>query len=231
MAFRARKHADPRPGEWAAFAGEYDLTPAAEYAEALRAHLDLGPGDLDPVYQLTREGQPQLLVFDQKRQRSGPLGRVNNLRTGVVVRGRVPHSPFSLKANARRHAVLETLEAGRTGGRRLPTEFDAAFDAAVSVYARDVDQALPLLTDPVRTVLARLLRAAETAVADDEGRRAAVPRHASGAAPSVAIGPRNLFLSLEGREPVALGALSGMIADLLSLHVALVAANRRPPAG
>ncbi len=226
MAFWS-KRADAREQGWLALAEEFDLTPVPELADALREHFDLGQGELGPVYGLSRPGQPQVLAFDQVRHRSGPLGRVASFRTGVVVRARVPHAPISLRASTRGHAVLEGLEAGRSGAQRLDVSFDEEFDAAVSVYARKSETATPLLTDPVRTVLLRLLKAADETLATSNRRpQRGIPRHATGKAPSVAIGPRNLFLSLESETPFALDGLGTLIVDLLSLHVALVAATR-----
>lgn len=59
------------------------------------------------------------------------------------------------------------------------------------------------------------------------GARERIPRHGTGPAPSVAIGPRNLYLLLEGENPFPLQALGGAIVDLLSLQAALTAATRR----
>ncbi len=229
MAFWS-KRADPRGQAWLALAEEFELTPAPELADALREHFDLGPGELGPIYGLSQPGQPQLLAFDQVNHRSGPLGRVANFRTGVVVRARAPHAAVSLRASSKRHAVLEGLEAGRSGAQRLDAAFDEDFDAAVSVYAREGEAAGLMLTSPVRAVLLRLLKAADEALAASARRpQRAIPRHASGKAPSVAIGPRNLFLSLEAETPIALDVLENLIVDLLSLHVALLAAGRVTP--
>lgn len=231
MAFWAPKRADPRAGDWAAVAEEFGMTAAPELADWLREHFDLGPGEISPVYRLASPGQPQVVAFDQVSVRSGPLGRVPTWRTGVVIRSDDGDARPSLRASARRHAVLEGLAAGRSGARRLDLSGHGAFDAAVSVYARDDEVVMPLLTGPVRTVLARLLTSTDAVLArGSRGARARSQRHGTGQAPSVVVGPRNLFLSLDSEEPFALAELGAAIADVLSLQVALQASTPRTPA-
>lgn len=228
MASRRAKDGDLRAREWREFAGAFGLEPAPTLAETLREDLDLGPGAIADVYELARPDQPDVVVFEQANDRDGPAGTVAGLRIGVVVRSCVDHSPVSLRASAKRHKVLEGLVAGRSGAQRLDGAFDAEFDAAVSVYARDVEPAVALLTRPVRTVLARLLSEADEVVASATAAPTrGVPRHANGAAPSVAIGPRNLYLALEVGVPFELDALGVLMADLLTLHVALLSAAGR----
>ncbi len=229
MAFWRAKDRDLREREWRAFADAFELEPAPALAEPLREDLDLGPGAFASVYELVRPGQPDVVVFEQANDREGPAGTATGLRIGVVVRSSVEHSAVSLRASAKRHKVLEGLVAGRSGAQRLDGASDPEFDAAVSVYAREVNEAAALLTRAVRTVLARLLREADEVVASATASRAegSVPRHANGAAPSVAIGPRNLYLALEVGVPFELDALGVLMADLLSLHVALLSASNR----
>ncbi|MCW5818982.1 MAG: hypothetical protein KIT12_03640 [Trueperaceae bacterium] len=227
MAFWRPKDRDLREREWRAFAGAFELEPAPALAETLREDLDLGPGAIATVYERARPDQPDTVVFEQANDRDGPAGTLTGLRIGVVVRSSVEHSSVSLRASARRHKILEGLVAGRSGAQRLDGAFDPEFDAAVSVYAREVDQATALLTRPVRTVLARLLGEADEVVASATASHAkgSVPRHANGAPPSVAIGPLNLYLALEVGVPFELDALGLLMADLLSLHAALLSAS------
>jgi len=175
VAFWRLKDRDLREREWRAFAGAFELEPAPALAETLREDLDLGPGAIATVYERARPDQPDTVVFEQANDRDGPAGTLTGLRIGVVVRSSVEHSSVSLRASARRHKILEGLVAGRSGAQRLDGAFDPEFDAAVSVYAREVDQATALLTRPVRTVLARLLgEADEVVVGLAEGLRAAL---------------------------------------------------------
>jgi len=229
VAFRRARDGDLREREWRAFAGAFELEPAPALAEALRDDLDLGPGLIGTVYERVRPDQPDIALFEQTHDRDGPTGSVAGLRIGVVVRSNVEHSPVSLRASAKRHKILEGLVAGRSGAERLDCAFDPEFDAVVSVYAREAAAAAPLLTGPVRTVLRRLLGEADEVVASATASRTAggVQRHANGAAPSVAIGPRNLYLALEVGVPFELESLGVLMADLLSLHIALLSASGR----
>jgi hypothetical protein len=211
-----------------AVAAELGLAPAPELAERLLEQFDLGDGELAPIYRRADDGPPQIVVFEHVSARRGPLGRVVSWRTGVVVRSQEAHAAVSLRASAKRHAVLEGLTAGRSGAERLDCSADPDFDAAISVYARDGADAAPLLTGPVKTALTRLLTSTDKVLsAGARGARERIPRHGTGPAPSVAIGPRNLYLLLEAENPFDLGSLPGAIVDLLSLQAALTAASRR----
>lgn len=227
MAFWAPKRSAPEEQGWEAFAAEFGLVAAPELSERLIEQFALGAGELTRVYRLATEIAPQLVVFEHHSVRRGPLGRVDSWHTGVVVRSDDVQAHVPLRASAKRHAVLEGLAAGRSGAERLAHPDDAAFDAAVSVYARGSDDALPLLTEQVRAILVKLLGSADEVL--EGGTRAAkerIPRRGAGPAPSVAIGQRNLFLSLEGESPFPVTALGDALVDVLSLHAALVAANR-----
>lgn len=227
MPFWSRRTSDQRLEAWSAFAAEYELTPVDEMRERMREHFALGPGAIAPVYSLQRTGQPQLVLFDQRRDRSGPAGSVTSLRTGVVVRSGHDHVPVSLRASARRHKVLEEIEARRSGGARLALD-DAAFDARVSVYARDDALARSVLTPPVRSVLARLLAAADDVEPEATGDTGPIADRPApvGVAPQVVIGARNLMLLVEPRAPLAFAPLALLMTDMLTLYAAFDAAVR-----
>lgn len=228
MAFWTPKREGRRERDWTSVVQEFEMVPAPELAERLREHYDLGSGDLAPIHELTRAGQPQVVAFDQFNARTGPLGRVTTWRTGVVIRSQEAHTQVSLRASAKRHAVLEGLEAGRSGAQRLDCPEDPTFNDAISVYARESAGALPLLTAPVRTVLMRLLVSADQVLASSaRGARERIPRQATGVAPSVVIGPRSLFLALEAETPFPLESTATAIVAMLSLHAALMAATGR----
>lgn len=214
---------DPRLQEWARFAEEFEFQEAAELTEPLGQQFSLGEGQLTPVYALRRPGQPLLVAFDQRRERSGPTGSVMHLRTFVAVRGASDQSAPPMRASARRGKALESLEAGRSGAERLPMPDDPEFDESVSVYTREPHGAKAVLTPPVRSVLRRLLLAADQAAQNANGADATF---ATSVAPSLVVGQRNLLLCLEPRSALPVNALGSLLADMLSLHVALEAASR-----
>lgn len=212
---------DPRLAEWERFAAEYEMTAAAEVGQQLTARFTLGEGELLPVYSLKRPGQPLLVAFDQRRERKGPTGSVTSFMTGLALKGALNHGAPPMRASARRGRAVEALEASRSGAVRVEFPRNPEFDACVSVYARDASVARYALTPPVRVVLRRLLTGANGAVlnasnVNQESESLTV-------APSVLLGESDLLLTLEPREPLPLTALGGLLADLLSLHVALTA--------
>lgn len=225
MFFRqAGGNADERLTQWRAFAREFELEGADDLAESLQQQFGLYDGELVHVHALRRQGQPMLVVFDKQRQRSGPTGSVSNLHTFVAVRGVRPQSAPPMRATARRGKALEALEAGRSGARRLSLNNVPDFDDSVSVYTREPNTARAVLTPPVRTVLRRLILAADEAMLAANGSEAGA---ATSVGPSLVVGQRDLLLCLEPRRPLPVTALGGLLADMLSLHVALDDAGRR----
>lgn len=219
MPFWSRRGADPRDVAWSEFAAEYEMAPAPDLAERMREYFALGQGVIAPVYSLQRPDQPQIVLFDQRRDRSGPTGSVSSLRTGVVIRSPNDYVPVSLRASARRHKVLEEIEARRAGGQRLEFD-DEQFDAQVSVFARDESAARGVLTPTVRSVLVRLLAAADAVSPDTLS--GVVP--SAGVAPQVVIGARNLMLVVEPRAPLEFEPLGQLVTDMLTLYAAFTAA-------
>lgn len=221
---RGATRGDPRLVEWVQFAEDYEFVSAPELAERLVEQFSLGEGELVPIYAFQREGQPLLVAFDQRRHRTGPAGSVLSMRTFVAVRGRGDQIAPPMRASARRGKVLENLEAGRSGAERLDLEHDQVFDDQVSVYTREVKAATAVLTPVVREVLARLLGAADRALLKANGTESSF---ATTAAPSLVVGNRNLLLCIEPRNALPVNALGALLADMLSLNVALEDAGRR----
>lgn len=218
MAFWGRRQAGGRDRQWREFARTLELAETLEMAEKLRHNLDLGPGDIAPVYSLTRSGQPQLVLFEQSRARSGPTGTVASVRSCVLLRANGDADFVSLRATARRNKVLESLEAGRTGSSRIEAGDDPEFDSRVSVYARDTAGAARLLTDAVKAVMLRLVD--QGGPATDEGdipatvARTPVP-------PSLVVGNKNLLLVIEGSDPIGFERYTDLTADMLALYAAI----------
>jgi hypothetical protein len=222
MAFWARTRSGSRSDEWRSFAATLELVENLEMAEKLRHNLDLGPGVIAPIYSLTRSGQPQLVLFEQTRERHGPAGTVTNVRSCVLLRANGDNDYVSLRATARRNKVMEAIEAGRTGSSRVDTGDDPAFDDRVSVYARDPQAAMALLTDGVRSVLVRLLNPLDGS--EDPAVIAATVAPAT-IPPSLVIGNKNLLLTLEGQEAVDFERFTSLTADMLALYAALKGAG------
>jgi len=219
MAFWARKRPGSRADGWRSFAAALELVENLEMAEKLRHNLDLGPGAIDPIYSLTRSGQPQLVLFEQTRDRHGPAGTVTNVRSCVLLRANGDNDYVSLRASARRNKAMEAIEAGRTGSHRVDFEADTAFDDRVSVYARDPRAATTLLTDGVRAVLIRLLNPVEEVEPDSEAIAATVGP--ATVPPSLVIGNKNFLLVVEGQEAIDFDRFTALTADMLALYAAL----------
>lgn len=221
MALWTRPRQESREAAWAGFAAEFELDPMPDLAELLRDQFALGGGELDPVYALQRTDQPQVVAFDQRRERRGPTGSVATLRTLVAVRSQVDRSSLSLRVSSRRSKALESIEASRSGAQRLELPDHPDFDEHVSVYTREPQQARRLLTPAVRMVLGRLLTTADgaTEAAQPRGRRVGLATPT--VAPSVVVGTRNLLLTLEPRAPLPFQPLADLLIDMLSLYAAL----------
>ena len=206
--FRRPAPEGPRAEPWRAFAARLELRDASDRAERIRRWLDLEGAELHPVYLLRREGLPSVYVFDALRQRRGPSGVVRQLRSYCLVRSEEVIARHVFRALPRQDKVLESLHASRSGAVRVEFPRDAAFDGAVSVYAREADGAAALLTAPVRGVLRRLL--AERGLADA----------------SVVVGERHVVSSFASGEDPALVLLEQVLADTISLVSLLPAVQR-----
>lgn len=223
MRIWSRRQDTARDKAWQAFAAELELEDGSELVGRLREHLDLGPGEIAPVYVLSRPAQPQLILFDQARERSGPAGSVSSLRSGVLLRARGAVEFVSMRITGRLNPVLEAIEASRTGSSRLETGIGGRFDETISVYARDEDGARRLLTGPASEVLTRLLVRVDAAGQDADEIPATVTRPTS--PPVVVVGTRDVLLTIEEPEPVAFERLTDLTADMMSLYAALRAAS------
>jgi len=198
MLFRGRRRSPSRREQWRDFARRLELADAQQQETRLREWLDLGESALAPLYGLRRSGQPTLFLFDQERARSGPTGSVTTLATGVLLRAIAPLAAAPLRAQARRNPVLESIEAGRTGSRRLALSELPDFDAEVSVFARDEAAARAWLTRPVQRVMQRML----------------VDR---GVSPMLVVGSRHMLVLCEGPQAAPFEALEALAADLFTL--------------
>jgi hypothetical protein len=211
MFFRRRRPADDTATDrWGDLAARLELLDASDVAERIRRWLDLGDAELHPVYLLQRAGLPAVYLYDVHTSRRGPSGAVRRLRRSCLVRSEGELSAAAFRAWPRQNAVLESLEASRSGAVRVELHADPAFDAAVSVFAREASGPLRALTPGVREVLTRLL----------VGREAPAAR--------VVVGERHLVASFEAAEADALTMLEQVLADTLAL-TALLPAVAEPP--
>ena len=125
----------------------------------MRRFLDLDEAELRHVHAVRRAGTPTVYLFDVVRRRRGPTGEVVRWSTWCLVRGERPLASVAFRATARREAVLESLEASRSGAVRVDLGAFPEVDAALAVFARDAAAVRVALTPSVTTVLARLVAA------------------------------------------------------------------------
>jgi hypothetical protein len=157
MWFRRRPRDPSRADRWSAFAARLGAAPADDVAERLRRFLDLDEAELLHVHALRRPDAPTVYLFDVVRRRRGPTGEVVRWSAWCLVRGDRTLAPVSFRATARREAVLESLEASRSGAVRVDLGAFPEVDAALAVFARDAVSVRAALTPPVNVVLARLV--------------------------------------------------------------------------
>ena len=206
--FRRTPAPSLRAERWPALAERLGLVDASDRAERIRRWLDLDVVAIGPVYALRRQGLPSAYLFDTRSERRGPSGTVQVLRSHCLVRSGGVICRVAFRALARQDKVLESLQASRSGAVRLELPADPAFDAAVSVYARDAEGLAALLTSPVRRVLRRLL----------------VEREAQDI--SLVVGERHLVAGFVTGEEQSLVTLEQVLADTLSLVSLLPAVQR-----
>lgn len=202
MFFRPRRLKDERLEAWEAFAERLDLENAGDVAERLRRWLDLGEVTLSPLYALRQPGLPIVYLFDSLRALRGPAGEVTLRHSGCLLRAEEPFAPLPLRALPKQTKARELIEAGRTGSSVIA--IDDAFDAEVTVFARDVAGAAALIRPPLRAVLRRALTERGPGVA-------------------LVLGERHLHLSVESDTPPSLATLERLMSDLLSLYAMLSA--------
>jgi hypothetical protein len=159
MWFRRRPRESSRADRWSSFAARLGAVPADDVAERLRRFLDLDDAEVHHVHAVRRADAPTLYLFDVVRRRRGPTGAVVRWSTWCMVRGERPVARVSFRASARRDAVLESLEASRSGAVRVDLGAFPDVDAALAVFARDAAAVRAVLTPPVTVVLARLVAA------------------------------------------------------------------------
>jgi hypothetical protein len=197
--FRRKPAPKTREDRWRALADRLDLADASDRAERIRRFLDLDVLELQPVYALRREGLPTAYLFDTRGERRGPSGSVSVLRSHCLVRSDALISRVAFRALPRQDKVLESLQASRSGAVRVELRSDPAFDAAVSLYAREAEGLAALLTPPVRRVLLRTLTEREA--------RDVV----------LVVGERHVVASIASPEGGSFVALEQMLADTMSL--------------
>jgi hypothetical protein len=201
MWFRRPPRTPTRTDRWADFAARIEAHDASAAAERLRRFLDLDDAELQHAHVLRRASQPSLYLFDVVRRRVGPSGQVVRWSTWALVRSDRPLSPVSFRVGPRRDAVLEALEASRTGAVRVDLTGRPEVDAALAVLAREPAAALALLTPAVTDVLQRM-----TAVGPGAG---------------VVVAERHLLAHVDVEEDGDPADVMPLAADLLALSALL----------
>jgi hypothetical protein len=205
MWFRRPTRPSARADRWAAFAAAMEAQDAAAAAERLRRFLDLDDAELHHAHVLRRPGQASLYLFDVVRRRSGPNGQVVRWSTWALVRGDRPLSPSSFRVAPRREAVLEALEASRTGAQRVDLGARPEVDAALAVLARDPTAVRALLTPAITDVLMRMV--------------------SLGPGAGVVVGERHLLAHVDVDEAGDPAAVMPLASDLLLLSALLPAST------
>lgn len=205
MFFRRAKREPTRADHWAELAERLELEDAVDRSERIGRNLALDGATLGPMYALRRGGQPSLYLFDLERGWKGPAGGVAKRGSGALLRARRPFVQHGFRAIPKGHAVVERIEAGRSGGERVHVDEDDAFAERVTVFSRDPAEGAHLLTAPVRSILERAL--AETGM------------------DRVLVGERHI-LSVRERDALAMDGFERLAADVLSLYAALVSQRR-----
>lgn len=202
MWFRSSSKAPDRAQRWAEFARAFELRDAASAAERLRRFLDLEDAEVLHLHVLQRDGQPSLYLFDVRSTRSGPAGVVHRWASWAVVRADRTVSQVAFRASPRREAVLESLEASRTGAMRVDLSDRPDVDARMAVLARHPDQVRGALAEATTEVLLRLVGQAPSA--------------------SVVVGERHLIARVDVDPEEDPGqALALLATDLLALSALL----------
>jgi len=201
MWFRRAPRPPNRADRWAAFAATLEAQSADAAAERLRRFLDLDDAELLHAHVLRRAGQPSLYLFDVVRRRAGPTGQVVRWSLWSLVRSDRPLSPVSFRVAPRREAVLESLEASRTGATRVDLAARPEVDAALAVLARDPGAARALLTPAVTDVLERMV--------------------AAGPGAAVVVGERHLLAHIDAAEEGDPAEVLALATDLLALSALL----------
>jgi hypothetical protein len=200
--FRPRRLKDERLEAWRTFAERLELEDAGDVAERLRRWLDLGDVELSPLYALRQSDLPSIYLFDTLKALRGPAGEVTLRHSACLLRADEAFAPLSFRALPKQTKARELIEAGRTGSSVVP--IDEAFDAQVTVFARDAAGAAALIRPPLRTVLVRALTE-------------------RGAGVSLVLGERHAHLAVEADAPPSLPTLELLMSDLLSLYAMLSA--------
>lgn len=157
MWFRSSPKPSERARRWSDFARALELRDAASGAERLRRFLDLEDAEVLHLHVLQRESQPSLYLFDVLTRRSGPAGEVLRWAAWAVVRSDRTVSQVAFRAAPRREAVLESLEASRTGAERVDLSDRPEVDARLAVLARDPAPVREALLPATTEVLLRLV--------------------------------------------------------------------------
>ncbi len=205
MFFRRAKREPTRADRWEELAQRLELEDAVDRAERIGRNLALDGATLGPMFALRRDGQPSLYLFDLERGWKGPAGGVAKRGSGALLRARRPFVETGFRAIPKGHAVVERIEAGRSGGAAVHVAADDAFEEHVTVFSREPDEGAALLTPPVRSILRRTLDATGM--------------------DRVMVGERHI-LCLREREALAMDGLERLASDVLSLYAALVSQRR-----
>ncbi|MEX2534898.1 MAG: hypothetical protein WD273_04780 [Trueperaceae bacterium] len=207
MFFGRWRRRDPTEKRWLELAEGLGLQQADAGQALLLDLLDLPVGaSLGPVFRVDQSGDAHSdwdVYLFYHRQTAVERMRQLPCVTGCLLVTQSQISPVSWRASRKIHNVIAALQASATGGQVTLVPGADEFNQRVTVVARHGEQAVALLTPPVRRVLERVLNRVDPP-------------------PTLTVGEQRILLTAPGSE-VAFGTVEFLLSDVLSLFVALEA--------
>jgi hypothetical protein len=196
-----------RNASWQTFAKVFSLQEASGSLGFIRQLLNEPVVAISSVYRNEVEAMSgtkvSLYFLDYEQNQVRPMGHVEQLVSVCMLVTPERLSDISIKATRKAHKILESIGASASGGSVMKFD-DPAFDDAVTVYARDLEETRALLHSRAREIL----------------RRALWERDLS---PTFLLGEKVLMFShtAPASKPTKLAELERLAADLLSLYAVI----------
>jgi hypothetical protein len=196
-----------RAADWQKFAAALELQAASGSLGMIRMLLNEPVAAISAIYRNEVEAmngtKVSMFFLDYEQVQVRPMGHVEQLVSVCMLVTPQRFTNISLKATRKAHKILEAIGASAAGGAVV--QFDESeFDKAVTVYARELEEAKRLLHASARDILKRALWERDIA-------------------PTFLLGERVLLFSHTAlvSKPTKLEGLERLAADLLSLYAVL----------
>ena len=200
-----------RNASWQTFAKVHNLQEASGSLGFIRQLLNEPVVAISSVYRNEVEAlngmKVNLYFLDYEQVQVRPMGHVEQLVSVCMLVTPERLSDISIKATRKAHKILESIGASASGGSVMKFD-DSAFDDAVTVYARDLEETKKLLHGKAREMLKRALWERDIA-------------------PTFLLGEKVLMFShtAPASKPTKLSGLERLATDLLSLYAVIVKRN------